>query len=155
MKAARKKSKSSGAGSAEILDSNLLASKLFSYLICHSEDCRLPINGVAKRLQKFSDGNSYDAKKALEFVNSFREKFVVKHVEGRDFVEARTSVKICDAFQEGKCRAGGCKGLHVCRFFLEGIMIIYLYNTNENCICKGALYIEGHVIGYVDYLLPR
>lgn len=114
----------SGIGSTKTHDSKLLASKLFSYLICHGEDCRLSIGSVANRLQKFSGDKSYDSKKALEFVNSFREKFVVKNVEGKNFVEAKTSVKICDAFQEGKCKSGGCKGLHICRFFLEGMIFI-------------------------------
>ena len=120
MKAAKKpKSRASRAGSPETLASNLLASKLFSYLICHGEDCRLSIGRAAKRLQKFSDDKSYDSKSTLAFVNSFHEKFVVKNVEGTRYVEARTTVKICDAFQEGKCKAGGCKELHICRFFLE------------------------------------
>ncbi|CAB4013955.1 poly [ADP-ribose] polymerase 12-like [Paramuricea clavata] len=120
--AQRKPRRTSGSGiykTTETHDSKLLASKLFSYLICHGEDCRLSIGSVAKRLQNFSGDKSYDSKKALEFVNSSREKFVVKNVEGKNFVEAKTSVKICDAFQEGKCKSGGCKGLHICRFFLE------------------------------------
>lgn len=111
----------SSAGNSETLDSNLLASKLFSYLICYREDCRLAIGDVAKRLRKFSgDSRVYDSKKALEFVNSFREKFVVKSVGGEQIVEAKTSVKLCDAFQDGKCKSSGCKELHICRFFLEG-----------------------------------
>jgi hypothetical protein len=122
------KSRASRSGSPDILlDSNLLASKLFSYLICHGEDCRLAIDRVAKRLRKFSDGKSYDSKEALAFVDKFRDKFIVKNVEGTKFVEARTAVKICDAFQEGKCKAGGCRGLHICRFFLAGMNSKYLH----------------------------
>ena len=151
MKAAKRpKSRASRAGSPETLASNLLASKLFSYLICHGEDCRLSISRAAKRLQKFSDGKSYDSKKTLALVNSFREKFVVKNVEGTSYVEARTTVKICDAFQQGKCKAGGCKDLHICRFFLEGIKHILthiLLKQNMNCVARGIVYIlQSHAL---------
>lgn len=120
----RRRSTSNQTGNSANLDKNLLASKLFSYLICHGEDCRLAITDAAKRLQKFSDDRGFDKKKALEFVKCFREKFDVKNVEGKEFVEARTLVKICDAFQQGTCKATGCNELHVCRFFLEGAIHI-------------------------------
>ena len=104
-------------------DSKLLVSKLYSYLICHGdEDCRLPIYDVVRRLQKFSGDASYDAKRALEFARSSSQNFAVMNVEGKQFVEAKTSVKICDGFQDGKCRAAECQGLHICRFFLEGTL---------------------------------
>ena len=120
----RARSKPSTTRNSDDLNSRHLASKLFSYLICHGDDCRLAIVSAAKRLQKFSGDKSYDSKKALEFVRSFQDKFLIKNVDGQQFVEAKTSVRICDAFQEGKCKSTGCKTLHVCRFYLEGTVSV-------------------------------
>ena len=106
----------------EATDLKNVGSKLFSYLISHGEECRLDISQVAKLLQTFSGEDELDSVKALRFVKSSREKFRVKTVEGKEFVEARTSIKICDGFQEGICRTEDCKRLHICRFFLEGIV---------------------------------
>ena len=98
-----------------------IVSELYSSLICHGdEDCRLSINDVVKRLQTFSGDLACDTEKVLKLVECSRDKFVVKSVEGKQFVEAKTSVKICDAFQDGQCKAAECEGLHICRFFLEG-----------------------------------
>ena len=133
----------SGAGGSETLDTKLLASKLFAYLVSHAENCRLAIGRVAERLGEFSGGKSYDSKKALELVNSSRDKFsVIKNVEGTEqFVEVKTSVKICDAFQEGKCGTEGCKGLHICRFFLEGMLLTFILNI-------ATQYCVRHVVRY-------
>lgn len=130
----RARRKPSTTRNSDDLNSRHLASKLFSYLICHGDDCRLAIVSAAKRLQKISGDKSYDSKKALEFVSSSHEKFVIKNVDGQQFVEAKTSVKICDAFQEGMCKSTGCKRLHVCRFYLEGTVsvfcTVYLFKIN-------------------------
>ena len=128
----RAKSGATG-NSDDLINSRLLASKLFSYAICHGDDCRLPIGTTAKRLQKFTGDKSYDTKKTLEFVKSSRDKFLIKNVDGKQFVEAKTSVKICDSFQEGMCKSAGCKELHICRFFLEGTvpLVSCIYSLSE------------------------
>ena len=93
------------------------ATKLFTYLLCHGEECRLDVFAAKKRLDELT-GRDMTQGVALAFINSFPKKFEVKTVDGRQFVEAKTSVKLCDDFQAGKC-ARACKQLHICRFFLQ------------------------------------
>lgn len=102
---------------AEFLDKTT-AAKLFSFLLCHGEDCQLELSVAVKRLQSFT-GGSIAEEKALNLIKSFREMFEVKTVDGKKFVEAKTSVKLCDAFQNTNCRSPTCKQLHICRFFLQ------------------------------------
>ena len=63
----------------------------------------------------------YDAKKTLEFVNLKGEKFAVQTIKGKQFVEVKTSLQLCDEFMfphtDKKCSS--CAKLHVCRLFLE------------------------------------
>ena len=94
------------------------ATKLFTYLLCHGEECRLDVFAAKKRLDKFT-GRDMTQGEALAFIKSFPKKFEMKTVDGRQFVEAKTSVKLCDAFQAGKCDIPSCKQLHICRFFLQ------------------------------------
>ena len=65
----------------------------------------------------------YDAKKTLEFVSSKGEKFDVKTIKGKQFVEVKTSLELCDGFMfphtNKKCSPKSCAKLHVCRLFLE------------------------------------
>ena len=65
----------------------------------------------------------YDAKKTLEFVNSKGEKFDVKTIKGKQYVEVKTSLELCDGFMfphtDKKCSPKSCAKLHVCRLFLE------------------------------------
>ena len=65
----------------------------------------------------------YDAKKTLEFVNSKGEKFDVQTIKGKQFVEVKTSLELCDGFMfphtNKKCSPKSCAKLHVCRLFLE------------------------------------
>ena len=65
----------------------------------------------------------YDAKKTLKFVNSKGEKFDVKTIKGKQFVEVKTSLELCDGFMfphtNKKCSPKSCAKLHVCRLFLE------------------------------------
>ena len=65
----------------------------------------------------------YDAKKTLEFVSSKGEKFDVQTIKGKQFVEVKTSLELCDGFMfphtNKKCSPKSCTKLHVCRLFLE------------------------------------
>lgn len=95
------------------------AGKMFSYLVCHVEECRLGMSDAVRRLNKFT-GESVSQREALNFFKSDRERFEVKTVDGQEFIEARTTVKLCDAYQGGKCRVAMCSQLHICRYFLLG-----------------------------------
>ena len=65
----------------------------------------------------------YDATKTLKFINSNCEKFAVQTIKGEQFVEAKTSLELCDGFMfpstKKKCTSKSCGKLHVCRLFLE------------------------------------
>lgn len=106
-------------GNGDVKSKQLLT-KLFSYLLCHCDDSCLEINKVTRKLQKFSDSDIYDREKALQIIKSSHKRFIVKNVNGQQIVEARTTVKLCDAFQNGKCHYSSCRRLQICRFFLEG-----------------------------------
>ena len=65
----------------------------------------------------------YDAEKTLEFVNTYCEKFAIKKKKGKQFVEVKTSLELCDHFMfphtDQKRSHKSCAKLHVCRLFLE------------------------------------
>ena len=59
----------------------------------------------------------------MEFVNSNCSKFDVQTIKGKQFVEVKTSLELCDGFMfshtDKKCSPKSCAMLHVCPYFLE------------------------------------
>lgn len=94
------------------------ARNLFT-LLCCDEDCRLEFSVAVKRLGEV-EGKSLNQKEVLTIVELFPEMFQVVNVEGSKlFIEAKSSVSLCDSFQSGMCETLECKKLHICRFFLQ------------------------------------
>ena len=59
----------------------------------------------------------------MEFVNTYCEKFAIKKKKGKQFIEVKTSLELCDRFMfphtDKECSPKSCAKLHVCRLFLE------------------------------------
>ena len=89
----------------------------------------------------------YDSKKTLELLKSCRDKFVVKTVEGEKFVEAKSSLKLCNRFlfpsTKGRCNKYPCGKLHICPRFLEKSCIFgegcKKPHSFDKCVTKNLL----------------